>query len=150
NTFNVYQTGTDNIWKSQRFSLVCEYLSRPSLPPPLIFLSHLWRLFLFTAVQFSRTPACLKRSYKDHLQRARFSTKTKLDTTLDRLTLLDDKIRTLETKQGTVIDYLEHIMNGIRSIGGDVGNIPSRQASVTDLSARKASVTDLSASQETL
>ncbi|CAF1106758.1 unnamed protein product, partial [Didymodactylos carnosus] len=48
NTFDRLQTDTDRIWKFQRFSLVYEYLTRPSLPPPLIIFSHLWRFGIWS------------------------------------------------------------------------------------------------------
>ncbi len=50
NTFDRLQTDTDCIWKFQHYSLVCYHLTRPILPPPFIFLSHIWRgiLYFFT------------------------------------------------------------------------------------------------------
>ena len=43
-TFDYIQSDADRIWKFQRYSLVCEYLERPPLPPPLIIFSHGWRI----------------------------------------------------------------------------------------------------------
>ncbi|CAF1524515.1 unnamed protein product [Didymodactylos carnosus] len=69
NTFSSCQTDTDYIWKSQRFKLVFEYLDRPSLPPPLICIPHLYRLFLFTSTRFFKSPTRLKQIYQKHIQR---------------------------------------------------------------------------------
>ncbi|XP_066544155.1 transient receptor potential cation channel subfamily M member 2 isoform X2 [Amia ocellicauda] len=41
-TFQEVQDNTDQIWKFQRYQLIKEYHSRPSAPPPLIILSHLY------------------------------------------------------------------------------------------------------------
>uniref|UniRef100_A0A673J154 Ion transport domain-containing protein n=1 Tax=Sinocyclocheilus rhinocerous TaxID=307959 RepID=A0A673J154_9TELE len=40
-TFQEVQENTDTIWKFQRYELIKEYHSRPTLPPPFILLSHL-------------------------------------------------------------------------------------------------------------
>ncbi|KAB5577294.1 hypothetical protein PHYPO_G00208240 [Pangasianodon hypophthalmus] len=41
-TFEEVQGNTDIIWKFQRYELIKEYHSRPSLPPPFILLSHIY------------------------------------------------------------------------------------------------------------
>ncbi|KAK3543297.1 hypothetical protein QTP70_014040 [Hemibagrus guttatus] len=41
-TFEEVQGNTDIIWKFQRYELIKEYHSRPSLPPPFIILSHIY------------------------------------------------------------------------------------------------------------
>ncbi|CAM9642449.1 unnamed protein product, partial [Lampetra planeri] len=41
-TFQLVQDNTDTIWKFQRYELVNEYHSRPSLAPPLIVFSHVY------------------------------------------------------------------------------------------------------------
>ncbi|CAF3430407.1 unnamed protein product [Rotaria sp. Silwood1] len=51
NIFDRLQNDTDRIWKFQRYSLICEYLSRPSIPPPFIIVAHHWRLILTTLSQ---------------------------------------------------------------------------------------------------
>ncbi|CAF2112637.1 unnamed protein product [Rotaria magnacalcarata] len=53
--FDRLHTNTDQIWKFQRYELICEYLSRPSLPPPLILLSLVWRLVLYTLLRCCRS-----------------------------------------------------------------------------------------------
>ena len=40
-TFNKVQEHSDVYWKFQRYKLIVEYHSRPSLAPPFIILSHL-------------------------------------------------------------------------------------------------------------
>ncbi|XP_053352590.1 transient receptor potential cation channel subfamily M member 2 [Clarias gariepinus] len=44
-TFEEVQGNTDIIWKFQRYELIKEYHSRPSLPPPFILLSHIYIFF---------------------------------------------------------------------------------------------------------
>ncbi|CAF0985618.1 unnamed protein product, partial [Rotaria sordida] len=70
-TFDRLQSNTDRIWKFQRYSLVCEYLSRPSLPPPLIFFSHLWRLTLSTLARCCKSQ-CIQTKYQQHLNRIKY------------------------------------------------------------------------------
>lgn len=40
-TFNEVQANSDIHWKFQRYSLIVQYHSRPSLAPPFIIVSHL-------------------------------------------------------------------------------------------------------------
>ncbi len=74
NTFDHLQTDTDRIWKFQRYSLVCEYLSRPALPPPFIFFSHLWRLALYISARCCKSPF-IQRIYHQHASRTKYSNK---------------------------------------------------------------------------
>lgn len=72
NTFDRLQTDTDRIWKFQRYSLICEYLSRPSLPPPLILFSHLWRFILHVLTPCLKTN-WLKTQQAQHISRTKYS-----------------------------------------------------------------------------
>ena len=47
NTFDRLQLDTDCIWKFQHYSLVCYHLTRPSLPPPLVIFSHVYRMIVY-------------------------------------------------------------------------------------------------------
>lgn len=40
-TFSEVQTNSDIYWKFQRYNLIVQYHSRPSLAPPFIILSHI-------------------------------------------------------------------------------------------------------------
>ncbi|RVE69012.1 hypothetical protein OJAV_G00073620 [Oryzias javanicus] len=44
-TFSKVQEHSDTYWKYQRYNLIVEYQSRPSLPPPFIIISHI-KLFI--------------------------------------------------------------------------------------------------------
>ena len=47
---NIYQEVkaiSNEVWNFQRYSVVMEYEEKPTLPPPLIILSHIWRLVRF-------------------------------------------------------------------------------------------------------
>jgi len=70
------QTDTDRIWKFQRYQLVCEYLSRPSLPPPLILFSHVYRFILYL---LSKCFTCegIQHAYRRHSSRTKYSKKKK-------------------------------------------------------------------------
>ncbi|CAF1382782.1 unnamed protein product, partial [Rotaria sordida] len=68
NTFTNLQVDTDRIWKFQQYTLVCEYLSRPSLPPPLIIFSHVWRLTLCIAAKYFKLNF-FQEQYRRHLNR---------------------------------------------------------------------------------
>ncbi|CAM4802278.1 unnamed protein product [Rotaria magnacalcarata] len=71
NTFDRLQTDTDRIWKFQRYELICEYLSRPSLPPPLILFSHLWRFGLYILSRCIGSP-WLNALYDQHTKRTKY------------------------------------------------------------------------------
>ncbi|CAF4848171.1 unnamed protein product, partial [Rotaria sp. Silwood1] len=71
NTFNNLQTDTDRIWKFQHYALVCEYLSRPSLPPPLIIFCHLWRLTIYIAAKYFKLKF-FQDQYDKHLKRTNY------------------------------------------------------------------------------
>ena len=43
-TFSKVQDNTDFHWNYQRYLLIKEYHTRPPFPPPLIIISHVWRL----------------------------------------------------------------------------------------------------------
>ncbi|KAJ3608430.1 hypothetical protein NHX12_025477 [Muraenolepis orangiensis] len=53
-TFSKVQENSDVYWKFQRFNLIVEYHSRPSLAPPFIILSH---LHLFIKRHIRRVPS---------------------------------------------------------------------------------------------
>ncbi|KAM6957788.1 transient receptor potential cation channel subfamily M member 4a [Aplochiton taeniatus] len=53
-TFSKVQEHTDTYWKFQRYNLIVEYHSRPSLAPPFIILSH---LHLFIKRNIRRIPS---------------------------------------------------------------------------------------------
>lgn len=72
NTFDRLQNDTDRIWKFQRYSLICEYLARPALPPPLIFFSHLWRVALW-ALSHCIKSSCIINANEKHNNRTRYS-----------------------------------------------------------------------------
>ena len=78
NTFDRLQTDTDRIWKFQRYSLVCEYLSRPSLPPPFIFFSHLWRFALYTLARCNKAK-WVQDTYFQHSNRTKYSNVSSTD-----------------------------------------------------------------------
>ncbi|CAF1500635.1 unnamed protein product [Rotaria sordida] len=82
NTFDRLQNDTDCIWKFQRYSLICEYRSRPSLPPPFILFSHLWRLTLYT-LSLCPKSAWLQDAYSGHTNRTKYKiTLDKKDTAI--------------------------------------------------------------------
>ncbi|CAF1157757.1 unnamed protein product [Rotaria sp. Silwood1] len=66
NTFDRLHVNADRIWKFQRYSLVCEYLARPALPPPFIFFSHLWRLMWYILACW-RKSKFIKEKYAQHV-----------------------------------------------------------------------------------
>ncbi|XP_036388183.1 transient receptor potential cation channel subfamily M member 4-like [Megalops cyprinoides] len=53
-TFSKVQENSDTYWKFQRYNLIVEYHSRPSLAPPFIILSH---LHLFIKRNIRRVPS---------------------------------------------------------------------------------------------
>lgn len=100
------QTDTDRIWKFQRYQLVCEYLSRPSLPPPLILFSHVYRFILYL---LSRCFTCdgIQRAYRRHSSRTKYSTKNeKTSKILRRKTIFSLEIN-LDEKKATLIEISE-------------------------------------------
>ncbi|CAF4810915.1 unnamed protein product, partial [Rotaria sp. Silwood1] len=169
NTFDRLQSNTDRIWKFQRYSLVCEYLSRPSIPAPFIFFSHLWRVTLFTLAKCPKLKF-IQTKYEEHLNRTKYKISlddksvTKIEAAEDAYgdevyynflkigrklideTDLDEervqspqenilnKIRTLENRmqvmsnqQAHMCDYLEHLMDGLKVMGGERIKLPERR-----------------------
>ncbi|CAF3965104.1 unnamed protein product [Rotaria sordida] len=72
NTFDRLQSNADRIWKFQRYSLVSEYLSRPSFPSPFIFLSHCVRLTLYTLAKCCKSEF-IQNKYRQHVNRTKYS-----------------------------------------------------------------------------
>lgn len=64
NTFDRVEHDTDRIWKFLRYSLVCEYLSRPPLPTPFSLLAYIWQLAIHILKYFSNTKYLEKHSKK--------------------------------------------------------------------------------------
>lgn len=111
NTFDRLQSDTDRIWKFQRYSLVCEYLSRPSLPPPFIFISHLWRSTLHILAK-SCTSECIQSKYRDLLKRTQYRKKNSshgfsYNTALLLLLFFSHLEKPLEPKKVTIIEIAE-------------------------------------------
>ncbi|CAF4410210.1 unnamed protein product [Rotaria socialis] len=77
NTFDRLQTDTDRIWKFQRYELICEYLSRPSLPPPLILFAHLWRFGLYILSRCVSSP-WLNALYDQHTKRTKYGNEAQI------------------------------------------------------------------------
>ena len=78
NTFDRLQTDTDRIWKFQRYSLICEYLARPSLPPPFMLISHIWRFTLYGLTRFTKL-SWFKDTLDRHTDRTKYSRNQKID-----------------------------------------------------------------------
>ncbi|CAF3029659.1 unnamed protein product [Rotaria sp. Silwood2] len=74
NTFDRLHNDTDRIWKFQRYSLVCEYLSRPAMPPPFILFSHLWRFVLYS-LSHCTTSQWFKIKHDQHKNRTKYQIK---------------------------------------------------------------------------
>ena len=72
NTFDRFQNDTDRIWKFQRYSLICEYLSRPTLPPPFILITHIWRFTLYALTRCIKS-SWLKDALDQHTDRTKYS-----------------------------------------------------------------------------
>lgn len=71
NTFDRLQADTDCIWKFQHYSFVCYYLTRPSLPPPLILFEHIWRTILLISSKYFRIQWC-ERKYAQMKNKEKF------------------------------------------------------------------------------
>ncbi|CAF3534340.1 unnamed protein product [Rotaria sp. Silwood1] len=71
NTFDRLETDTDRIWKFQRYSLICEYLSRPALPPPLVLFTHFWRCILYISSELIKIPG-FEKKYDRHIRRTHY------------------------------------------------------------------------------
>ncbi|CAF1566383.1 unnamed protein product, partial [Rotaria sordida] len=169
NTFDRLQTDTDRIWKFQRYSLICEYLSRPSIPPPFILFSHLWRFILCTL-----TPCCksswLREKYMGHTSRTKYEITldeksasnieiaedalgdeiyynymkigrkiteagdideerihSPQEATLSRMKLLENRVQIISNQQAHVLDYLDCLMDGLKTLGGERIRVPDRR-----------------------
>jgi hypothetical protein len=72
NTFDRLQTDTDCIWKFQHYSLVCYHLTRPSLPPPLIIVSHIYHIIIYIFSHLLKIQWFCEK-YLEHKSRSKFS-----------------------------------------------------------------------------
>ncbi|CAF4296461.1 unnamed protein product, partial [Adineta steineri] len=71
NTFDRLHMDTDCIWKFQHYSLVSYYLTRPTLPPPLVAFSHIYRLTIYFFSHI-RKIKWFQTKYLQHTNRAKF------------------------------------------------------------------------------
>ncbi|CAF1319031.1 unnamed protein product [Rotaria sordida] len=169
NTFDRLQTDTDRIWKFQRYSLICEYLSRPSIPPPFILFSHLWRFALYTLTSCSKS-SWLRETYIQHTSRNKYeimldeksacnieiaedalgdeiyynyikigrklAEEQDLDeerihspqeTTLSKMRLIENRVQIIRNQQAHVLDYLDCLMDGLKTLGGERIRVPDRR-----------------------
>jgi hypothetical protein len=94
NTFDRLQTDTDCIWKFQHYSLVCYHLTRPCLPPPFIFISHIWRATLYFFSHYIKSK-WFKLKYIEHKNKEKFS-KMKIKVNLFHLFVFSEGIVTDE------------------------------------------------------
>ena len=76
NTFDRLQADTDCIWKFQHYSLVCYHLARPCLPPPFIFISHIWRTILYVFSSYGKI-GWFQRKYIEHKNKEKFRRRTR-------------------------------------------------------------------------
>ncbi|CAF3342500.1 unnamed protein product [Rotaria sp. Silwood2] len=123
NTFDRLQSNADRIWKFQRYSLVCEYLSRPSLPPPFIFLSHCGRLTLYILAKCCKSEF-IQNKYRQHMNRTKY-----------KLSLDDKSITIIETTEDAYGDevyynYLKQERKLLDEPDLDEERIPSLQENI--------------------
>lgn len=62
NTYQIIQENTDQYWCFQRYRLIYEYYTRPTLAPPLILISH---LVLFVRWIIGKCSLCLSSQHSD-------------------------------------------------------------------------------------
>ncbi|CAF1390901.1 unnamed protein product [Rotaria sordida] len=125
NTFDRLQSNADRIWKFQRYSLVCEYLSRPSFPSPFIFLSHCVRLTLYT---LAKCYAYDDEVYYNYLKQERKlldepdldeeRVQSLQENILNRIRRLKNHMRLISNQQAIMCDYLEHLIDDSKTNNG--------------------------------
>lgn len=168
NTFNRLENDTDRIWKFQRYSLICEYLTRPSLPAPLSIFSHLWRLTLLLLTRYIKS-SWFQSVYYEHTSRTKYKialdekssmnievaeealgddvyfnfitmgrslygsanssedrNESPQEAILNHVESLDGQVQLVRHEQMLIFEYLNSIMDGLRSIGGDKIEMPER------------------------
>ncbi|CAF3845208.1 unnamed protein product [Rotaria sp. Silwood1] len=96
NTFDRLHMDADYIWKFQHYSLVSYYLSRPALPPPIVIITHLWRLILYFFSTCTKLP-WFRKKHREHKNRSKF--KIFADYELTR------KIESIEDALGNEVYY---------------------------------------------
>ncbi|EDV18665.1 uncharacterized protein TRIADDRAFT_62849, partial [Trichoplax adhaerens] len=52
-TYVKVQENSDIIWKSQRYTLITEFVKKPSLPAPFIIIAHFYRLLKYAWAKYS-------------------------------------------------------------------------------------------------
>ncbi|UJR33345.1 hypothetical protein I4U23_020794 [Adineta vaga] len=161
-TFDLLHNDADCIWKFQQYSLVCYHSRRPLLPPPLIILSHIWRVIIYLFSHVFETKSFYKR-YMKRKNRAKFKiyvnamltkqiqeiedalgnevflfslkpnrtqiNNSKLsceeqdysiqETVLNRIKTLENQVQSIQNQQNNVIQHLEILLNGMKSLTGN-------------------------------
>ncbi|CAF4028635.1 unnamed protein product, partial [Rotaria magnacalcarata] len=173
--FDRLHTNTDQIWKFQRYELICEYLSRPSLPPPLILLSLVWRLVLYTLLRCCRShhlqeiydQQTRQNTYKlkynencasviekaedtyadDYFNHSKLSEQlsgeheideepinSPQEVVLKKIQILESQVRVIHEQvkatrdeQNQMLNYLDCIMEAIKTIGGTYIRMPKQR-----------------------
>ncbi|CAF0852590.1 unnamed protein product [Rotaria sordida] len=96
NTFDRLHMDADCIWKFQYYSLVSYYLSRPSLPAPLVIIIHFWRLIVYFLSTYIKLP-WFRRKYRKHQNRSKLHIVANYE--------LTRKIESIEDALGNEIYY---------------------------------------------
>ncbi|KAH9512883.1 hypothetical protein Btru_036871 [Bulinus truncatus] len=120
-TFQKVQDNSTQVWRFHRISLVYEYFDRPSLPPPLIIINHLWRLIFFCCpcLQSGRHGKFGEELTEDANNRLRLFEKAALDTCLTQAAakerdLLENRVASTASKMEFLIEELHKIKETLK------------------------------------
>lgn len=134
-TFEKVQENSEKVWRYYRYNLIYEYFDRPTLAPPLIFFSHIWRIFKYCKRKF-RNAKPINHDFRKSLSREENNKMAAFERAcMENFLLLSNKLNreqihakvtTAGEKIEKVIEELEQIKESVQIQTNDAqeANIP--------------------------
>ncbi|XP_059478668.1 transient receptor potential cation channel trpm isoform X6 [Neocloeon triangulifer] len=144
NIFNEVNANSHQVWMFQRFTVVMEYEQKPVLPPPFIFISHIYLLIEFCRRKYKGEEdsydnglklflddedmerlydfeeECVEGYFREKETKLQLSTDERIKTTTERVENMYQKIEDInqkENSQNTSIQSMEFRLRNLESMG---------------------------------
>ncbi|XP_065333383.1 transient receptor potential cation channel trpm isoform X3 [Cloeon dipterum] len=143
NIFNEVNANSHQVWMFQRFTVVMEYEQKPVLPPPFIFISHIYLLYQFCMRKYKGEEdsydnglklflededmerlydfeeECVEGYFREKDTKLQLSTEERIKTTTERVENMYQKIEDInqkENSQNTSIQGLEFRLRNLENL----------------------------------
>ncbi|KAK2153989.1 hypothetical protein NP493_2235g00009 [Ridgeia piscesae] len=125
-TFERVQGNSEKVWRFYRYSLIYEYFDRPTLAPPLIIFSHIFRIFKYA----KRTCQVLSEEENNKLTAFEHAGMENylLQKHLTKRDLIDSKVQSTSERIDKVIVDLEQIKERIITQNEDPSTMTQNQS----------------------